>query len=188
MQTAGKVVAAMEPQDEFVEDVVARGPVIFMEVGDEVIARREALMAAVDATLEAGLPSDAETRLRDLLLGPLFDGFRRSLSGDPPARVEPFQVKLKGDGDLSKVKARPRIYSPAKTAWLDEQFAHLADAGMVYENPQAMCSNPAQPVPKSNGYRLVGDFKAVNNRVSRWLPRQCFWRNRHRRLLKRRYS
>ena len=133
-----------------------------MEVGDEVIARWEALMAAVDATLEAGLSSDAETRLRDLLLGPLFDGFRRSLSGDPPARVEPFQVKLKVDADLSKVKARPRVYSPAKTAWLDEQFAQLADAGMVYENPQAIYSNPAQAVPKGNVYRLVGDFKAVN--------------------------
>ena len=163
MQAAGKVAAAMEPRNEFVEDVVARGPAMFMEVGDEVIARREALMAAVGAALEAGLPSDAETRLRDLLLGPLFDGFRRSLSGDLPARVEPFQVKLKVDVDLSKVKARPRVYSPTKTAWLDEQFAQLADAGIVYENPQATCSNPAQAVPKVNGYRLVGDFKAVKS-------------------------
>ena len=162
MQASGKVAAAMEPRDDFIEDVVARGPAMFMEVGDEVITRLEALMAAVDAALEAGLPSDAETRLRDLLLGPLFDGFRRSLSGDPPARVEPFQVKLKVDADLSKVKARPRVYSPAKTAWLDEQFAQLANVGMVYENPQAICSNPAQAVPKGNGYRLVGDFKAVN--------------------------
>ena len=162
MRAAGKVAAATKPRDEFVEDVVARGPATFMEVGDEVIARREALMAAVDAALEAGLPSDAETRLRDLLLGPLFDGFRRSLSGDPPARVEPFQVKLKVDVDLSKVKARPRVYLPAKTAWLDEQFAQLADAGMVYGNPQAICSNPAKAVPKGNGYRSVGDFKAVN--------------------------
>ena len=133
MQASGKVTAAMEPRDEFVEDGVARGPVMFMEVDDEVIVRREALMASVDAALEADLPSDAETRLRDLLLGPLFDSFRQSLSGDPPARVEHFQVKLKVDADLSKVKARPRVYSPAKTAWLDEQFAQLADAGMVYE-------------------------------------------------------
>ena len=116
MQAVGKVAAAMEPWDEFVEDVVARGPAMFMDVGDEVNARREALMAAVDATLEAGLPSDAETRLRDPLLGTLLDGFRRSLSGDPPARVEPFQVKLKVDADLSKVKARPRVYSLAKIA------------------------------------------------------------------------
>ena len=33
---------------------------------------------------------------------------------------------------------------------------------MVSENPQAICSNPAQAVPKDNGYRLVGYFKAVN--------------------------
>ena len=71
MQAAGKVAAAMEPRDELVEDEVARGPVMFMEVSEEVIDRREALMAAVDAVLEAGLPFDAETRLRDLLLGPL---------------------------------------------------------------------------------------------------------------------
>ena len=104
MQAAGKVAAAIEPRDGFVGDVVARGSAILMEVGDEVIAHREVLMAAVDAALEAGLPSDAETRLHDLLLGPLFDGIRRSLSGDPPARVEPFQVKLKVDTDLSKLK------------------------------------------------------------------------------------
>ena len=162
MRTAGKVAAAMEPRDEFVEHVVARGPAMFMEVGDEVIARREALMAAVDAALEAGLPSDAKTRLRGLLLGPLFDGFRRLLSEDPPATVEPFQVKLEVDADLSKMKARARVYSTAKTAWLDEQFLQLADTGLVYENPQAMCSNPAQAVSKGNGYRLVGHFKAIH--------------------------
>ena len=41
MQVAGKVAAAMEPRDEFVEDVVARGPAMFMEVGDEVISRQD---------------------------------------------------------------------------------------------------------------------------------------------------
>ena len=162
MQTAGKVAAAIESRDEFVEDVLARGPPMFMEVGDEVVARREALVAAEDAALDADLPSDAETRLRDHLLGPLFDRFRRSLLGDPPARVEPFQAKLKADANLSKAKARPRVYSPAKTAWLDELFAQRADAGMVCENSQAMCSNPAQAVPKCNGDRLVGGFKDVN--------------------------
>ena len=76
IQAAGKVAAAMEPRDEFVEDVVARGPSMFMGVGDEVIARREALMAAVDTASEAGLPSDVKTRLCDLLLEPLFGDFR----------------------------------------------------------------------------------------------------------------
>ena len=72
MRAAGKVAAAVEPRDAFVEDFVARGPAMLMEVGDEVIIGREALMAAVDAALEADLPPDAETRLRDLLLGLLF--------------------------------------------------------------------------------------------------------------------
>ena len=90
-------------------DWVALEPAVFMEVVNEVIANREALMAAVDAALEAGLPSDTETRLRDLLLGLLFDGFSRSLSEDPPARVEPFQMILKTGIDLSKVKASTRV-------------------------------------------------------------------------------
>ena len=78
MQAEGKVAAAVELRGEFVEDVMAREPEMFMKVGGEVIARREALMARVDIALEAGLPPDAETCLRDLLLGPLFDGFHRS--------------------------------------------------------------------------------------------------------------
>ena len=41
MQAAGKVAAAMEPREEFVGDVVARGPAMFMEVGDEAIARQD---------------------------------------------------------------------------------------------------------------------------------------------------
>ena len=167
-------------------------------------------MAAVDAAVEAGLPPDAETRLRDLLLGPLmffvaslsgdpparvepfqaklkvdadlskalFDGFCRSLSGDPPARLEPFHVKLKADSDFSKVKARSRVYSPAKTAWLEEQFAQLADAGMVYEKPQV------QILPRRSRRTMAIPWLAISrlltNRVSRWLPRQCFCSNRRR--------
>ena len=122
MQAGGKGATDLEPWDDFVEDVVARGPTMFLEVDEKVTDRREALMVAVDAALEAGLPPDAETRLRDLLLEPRFNGFHRSLSEDPPTRLEPFHVKLKMDADLSKVKAKPRVYSPAKTAWLNNKF------------------------------------------------------------------
>ena len=38
IQATGKVAAALEPRDEFVEDVVARRPAMLIEVGDEVIA------------------------------------------------------------------------------------------------------------------------------------------------------
>ena len=103
MQAEGKGATDLEPWDDFVEDVVARGPTMFMYVGEEVIDCGEALMATVDAALKAGLPPDAEIRLRNLLLEPRFDGFRLSLSEDPSTRLEPFHVKLKMDADLSKV-------------------------------------------------------------------------------------
>ena len=161
MQAEGKGATDLEPRDDFVEDVVARGPTMFMDVGEEVIDRGEALMATVDAALEAGLPPDAETRSRDLLLEPRFDGFRISLSEDPPTRLEPFHVKLKMDADLSKVKAKPRVYPPAKTAWLNNKFAHHRRRNGV-RDPASDMFKPCQAIPKGNGYRLVGDFKAVN--------------------------
>ena len=182
MQAAGKVAAAMEPRDEFVEDVVARGPAMFMEVGDEVIARREALMAAVDAALEAGLPSDAETRLRDLLLGPLFDGFRRSLSRDPPARVEPFQVKLKVDADLTKVKARLRVHG-----WTSS-LHNLPTPGWCTRTRKRYVQILPRRFRRATATAWLAISRLLINRVSQWLPRQCFWRNRRRRLLERRCS
>ena len=185
MQAAGKVAAAMESRDEFVEDVVARRPVMFREVGDEAVTRREALMVAVDAALETGLPSDAETRLRYLLPGSLFDGFRRSLSGDPPSGVEPFQVKLKVDVDLSKVKARPRIYSPSKTAWLDEKFTQLTEAvKWCTKTRKRYVQILPRQFPRAMAIAYLAISRLLINRVSRWPPRQCFWRNRRRRLLK----
>ena len=179
MQAAGKLAAAMEPRDEFVEDVVVRGPAMFMEVGDEVIARREAQMTAVDAALEAGLPSDPETRLRDILLGPLFDDFHRSLSGDPPARVEDFQVKLKVDADYIH---RRRLHG-----WTSS----------LHNLPMPeWCTRTrkryVQILPRRFRRAMATAWLAISrlliNRVSRWLPRQCYWRNRRRRLLGRRRS
>ena len=161
---------------------------MFMEDGDEIVARREALMAAVDAALEAGLPSDAETRLRDLLLGPLFDSFRRSLSGDPPARVEPFQVKLKVDADSSKVKARPR--------YIHRRILHGWTSSLHNLPTPEWCTRTrtryVQILPWRFRRAMATAWLAISrlliNRVSRWLPRQCFWRNRRRRLLERRCS
>ena len=57
------------------------------------------------------------------------------------------------------------------TGWLDgndwmvgrEVCTTYRSWKMVYESTQAICSDPAQAVPKGNSYRLVGDFKAVNH-------------------------
>ena len=57
MQAAGKVAAAMEPQYEFVEDVVAWGPAMLMELGDEVIARQNIYTTDGKAVLDSPLGS-----------------------------------------------------------------------------------------------------------------------------------
>ena len=41
-------------------------------------------------------------------------------------------MKLKADANLSKVEGWFRVYSPVKTAWLDEHFVLHADAENVY--------------------------------------------------------
>lgn len=66
---------------------------------------------------------------------------------------------LKPDADLFKVNTRPKVSSPHKMELLDEQ---LAVEGMVVENSQAMCSDPAQVVPKgkSPGRRFQGGLPA----------------------------
>lgn len=50
----------MKPRDEAVNYVLGRGHAIFLEAGDKVNMRRKALMAAMGATLKAGLLPDAE--------------------------------------------------------------------------------------------------------------------------------
>ena len=182
IRAAGKVSAAMEPRDEFVEDAVARGPAMFMEVGDKVIARREALMAAVDAALEAGLPFDSKTRLCDLLLGPLFDDFRRSLSGDPPARDEPFQVKVKVDADLQGY-----IHWRGLHGWTSSLHNLPTPEGCTRTRKRYVQILPRRSRRAVATARLATSQLSIN-RLSRWLHRQCFWRNRRWRLLERHCS
>lgn len=64
------------------QDGVARGLVMLLAVNDEVITHREALMAAMDPALEAGLTPDAEICLSDLSLELLLDGFCQSRRGN----------------------------------------------------------------------------------------------------------
>lgn len=84
------VPTAVEPRDELVEGVVERSPVMLLEVGDTMIARREALVRIADAVLGDSLPPDTEARSHHLLLELLFDGLRQSFSRDPLARVRLF--------------------------------------------------------------------------------------------------
>ena len=84
-----------DPPGEFCETLVSHGLAMFMEAGEEVAARREALVGALRVAVEVGLPEGCEAELEEVVLGECFDAFRRTLTGEAPARVAPMRVTLK---------------------------------------------------------------------------------------------
>ena len=153
-----------DPPDEFHETLVSHGPAMFVEAGEEVTARREALVCALHVAVEVGWPEGCVAEIEEIVLGECFDAFRRALTGETPARVAPMRVTLKQGADLSQVKAKPRVYPPEKSVWFKEHFELLCETGMVYPNPQAICASVAMAFPKrpGKGYRLVADFSPIN--------------------------
>ena len=103
------------PDPEFCETLVLHGLAMFMEVGEEVAARREALVGALRVAVEVGLSERCVAELEEIVLGDCFDTLRRALSGETPARVT-MRVALKHGTDLPQVKVKPRVYSPDKSA------------------------------------------------------------------------
>ena len=105
--------ALPDPPDVFCETLVPHGPAMLMEAGEEVTARYEALVGALRVAVEAGLPV---VELEETVLGEYFDAFRMALTGETPTSVAPMRVMLKQGADLTQVKAKPRVYSPEKSA------------------------------------------------------------------------
>ena len=114
--------ALPDPPDEFCETLVSHGPAMFIMAGEEVATRREALVGALRVAVEIGLPEGCVAELEEIVLGECFDAFRRTLTGETPARVASMRVTLKQGADLSPMKAKPRVYPPEKSAWLTEYF------------------------------------------------------------------
>ena len=149
-----------DPPNEPCETLVSHGPAIFMEAGKEVAARPEALVRALRLAVEVGLPVGCVVELEEIVLGECFDAFWRALTGETPARVAPVRVRLKKGTNLTQVKAKPRVYPPEKSTWLEEHFELLCETGMVYPNPQAICASVPMAFSKgpNKGYRLVANF------------------------------
>ena len=108
--------ALPDPPDEFCETLVLHGPTMFMEAGEEVAARREALVGVLRVAVEVGLPEGCVAELEEIVLGECFSAFRRVLTGETPARVAPVRVMLKQGADLSQVKVKSRAYTFEKNA------------------------------------------------------------------------
>ena len=81
-----------------------------------------ALVTAVDDAVAHSLPEECAKMLRDIIFRTHLDVFRRTLLGDPPARVEPMTVRLQPGARAVRVK--PRASPPAKAAWLHEHMAN----------------------------------------------------------------
>eukprot|EP00903_Cladosiphon_okamuranus_P017345 g15980.t1 len=155
---------AEEVPDEAVERLAARGPDMVMSPAQEERGRKEALDAAVASAASAGLSDQGVSRLGGIVQRH-WNAFRRALRGDPPADVEPMRVVRKPG--THSVKARPRTYSPAKTAWLTTCLATLVAMGLLFLNKQAVWASAVMATPKNKGYRMVGDFRSVNKVVEK---------------------
>ena len=136
---------------------------MFMEAGEEVAARREALVGAFCVAVEVGLPEGCVAELEEIILGECFDAFRRALTGETPARVAPMRVTLEQGADLSQVKAKPRVCPPEKSAWLKEHLSCSVRQGWC-TGIRRICASVAMASPKGpgKGYRLVTDFSPIN--------------------------
>ena len=75
---------------------------MLLEAGEEVAARREALVGAFRVTVKVGLPEGCVAKLEEIVLGEYFDAFRRALTGEPPACVALMWVTLKQGADLTQ--------------------------------------------------------------------------------------
>lgn len=91
--------------DELCGTLVSRGLDMFMKAGEEVAARREALVGGLSVAVETGLPEGCVAELEEIVVGECFDAFRRALTGEPPARMASMRVTLKQGTDLRKLKS-----------------------------------------------------------------------------------
>ena len=110
MLQAQTEIAWPDPLDEFCKTLVSYGPAMFMEAGEEVAARREALVVALRVSVEVGLPEGCVAEQEDILLGESLDAIWRALTNETPARVAPMRARLKQSADLTQAKAKPRVY------------------------------------------------------------------------------
>ena len=126
---------APEPPDEAVERLVSRVPGMGMEPEQEESERAVALAKTVETVVANILSSGGKARPRKILDWHR-NAFRHGLCGDPPARVEPLTVTFKPEAKV--FKARGRVNSPIKIAWLATCIGTLVALGLVFRNLHAV--------------------------------------------------
>ena len=87
------------------------------------------------------------------LLDEYRDIFRIGLTLDPPAKVEPMEIRLKDD--RRPVGATQRRYSVPKGELIENTIRRLENAGAVYHNPKAKWASLALAVTNQEGTGFV---------------------------------
>lgn len=88
-----------------------------MELDQEHLLRLEVLERARTHAAQEGLPPEKLQQLRERVLGEMAEAFRRSLTGEPSAKVMHKRVESKNEARA--LKAWPCVYPPGKQRqWL----------------------------------------------------------------------
>lgn len=121
----------------------------------------KALNERVQEARNNGLSEQGTERLRAILRKHI-NCFGIKLGTHPPARIEPFDVKLKPDA--KPYRASQRRYGPIQQRFIEETIRNLEKIGAVYRNPTAKWASPALAVPKpgSKQLRFTVDLRGVN--------------------------
>ena len=155
---------APEPPNEAVERLISREPDMGMEPEQEKRERAVALAEPMETAVANGLSAGGGARLREIL-DRHWNAFRCGLRGDPPARAKPLTVTFKPEAKV--VKARGRVHSPIKTAWLATCIETLVALGLGVRDLQTVWASAAMATPKKGGFRLASDYRAVNEQIEK---------------------
>ncbi|ETL35646.1 hypothetical protein L916_12236 [Phytophthora nicotianae] len=102
--------------------------------------------ALVNDAIDRGVVDDhITTRLYDVVRR--YCGWRLKLGNDPPARAQPFKLRLKPNAKPYRCKVRQN--SPDKSAFLETFNKRLLELGWVYENRERQWRRPALPCQKA---------------------------------------
>ena len=127
--------------------------------------REQALENAILRAVQGGMPSGNGVELRRLVLGHYKETFCRELKGQLPVQREPMWVVWTPTAWTTK--AKPRLYTPEKRAWLSEQIKLLEHAQMMYLNPQMTFTRVAMALQKGDTSRTVVGYQAANDQVEK---------------------
>ena len=108
----------------------------------------------------AGFPNKRTGDLEDIVRNA--DIWRELPGFDPPADVDPLEIKLKEEAVPYKCKARK--YAPAQHNFMRKFNTELEELGWVQRNNKSRWACPAFPVRKPNSceFRQTVDYKPIN--------------------------